>query len=376
MSYLMENYSRLPVRFVRGEGVYLYDEEGKEYLDFIAGVGVNSLGHCPDIVVRALKEQSEELLHVSNLYENPWQEKLAEKLVSEFWKEGKVFFCNSGTESVEAALKLARKYWRDRGKNRWKFVAFRNSFHGRTYGSLSATGQEKLRRDFEPVVPGFSYAELNDMDSVYRLVDEETGGVILEVIQGEGGVNEASREFLEKLQELVEEEGLLLIVDEVQTGIGRTGSFYAYQQTPLRPHIITLAKGLGSGVPIGAVVALEEVARSFTPGSHGSTFGGNPLVCSVASVVVDRVKELLPHVREVGEFFRKKLQQLGKGRVKGRGLMLGLELERECRDVVLEALERGLLINCTAGRVLRFLPPLVVEKEHVEKATQILSEIL
>ncbi len=376
MSYLMENYSRLPVRFVRGEGVYLYDEEGKEYLDFIAGVGVNSLGHCPDIVVRALKEQSEKLLHVSNLYENPWQEKLAEKLVSEFWKEGKVFFCNSGTESVEAALKLARKYWRDRGKNRWKFVAFRNSFHGRTYGSLSATGQEKLRRDFEPVVPGFSYAELNDMDSVYRLVDEETGGVILEVIQGEGGVNEASREFLEKLQELVEEKGLLLIVDEVQTGIGRTGSFYAYQQTPLRPHIITLAKGLGSGVPIGAVVALEEVARSFTPGSHGSTFGGNPLVCSVASVVVDRVKELLPHVREVGEFFRKKLQQLGKGRVKGRGLMLGLELERECRDVVLEALERGLLINCTAGRVLRFLPPLVVEKEHVEKAIQILSEIL
>ncbi len=376
MSYLMENYSRLPVRFVRGEGVYLYDEEGKEYLDFIAGVGVNSLGHCPDIVVRALKEQSEKLLHVSNLYENPWQEKLAEKLVSEFWKEGKVFFCNSGTESVEAALKLARKYWRDRGKNRWKFVAFRNSFHGRTYGSLSATGQEKLRRDFEPVVPGFSYAELNDMDSVYRLVDEETGGVILEVIQGEGGVNEASREFLEKLQELVEEKGLLLIVDEVQTGIGRTGSFYAYQQTPLRPHIITLAKGLGSGVPIGAVVALEEVARSFTPGSHGSTFGGNPLVCSVASVVVDRAKELLPHVREVGEFFRKKLQQLGKGRVKGRGLMLGLELERECRDVVLEALERGLLINCTAGRVLRFLPPLVVEKEHVEKAIQILSEIL
>ncbi len=376
MSYLMNNYSRLPVKFVKGEGVYLYDDKGRKYLDLIAGVGVNSLGHAPPEVVKIISSQAKELIHVSNLFENPWQEELAQKLVKEFHTSGKVFFCNSGTESVEAALKLARKYWRDKGKNKYKFVAFERSFHGRTYGSLSATGQPKLHQGFEPMLPGFSYAKLNDIDSVYKLVDEETAGIILEVIQGEGGVNPAEEEFLAKLQELCKEKELLLIIDEVQTGIGRTGEFYAYKHFSfLEPDIITLAKGLGSGVPIGATLAREEVAESFTPGSHGSTFGGNPLVCKVASYVVDKVKDLLPRVRSVGEYFKKRLEELNLGKVKGRGLMLGIELKEECKGYVLKALEEGLVINCTAGNVIRFLPPLILEKEHVDEAVEKLKRV-
>lgn len=376
MSYLMNNYARIPVRFVRGKGVFLYDEKGIEYLDFIAGIGVNSLGHSHPKLIEVIKNQSEKLIHVSNLFENPWQEELAEKLVKEFHTSAKVFFCNSGAESVEAALKLARKYWRDKGKNKWKFISFEKSFHGRTYGSLSATGQPKLHTGFEPIVPGFSYAKLNDIDSVYKLIDDETAGIIIEVIQGEGGINEASKEFLEKLQNLVEDKNILLIIDEVQTGIGRTGKFFAYQHFNLTPHIITLAKGLGGGVPIGAVLAVEEVAESFTPGSHGSTFGGNPLACSVASVVVDEVKKILSHVEEVGRYFKEKLISLNKGKVKGKGLMLGLETDTECKEIVLKAVENGLVINCTAGKVLRFLPPLIVEKDHVDMAIDILRKIL
>ena len=378
MSYLMNNYSRLPVKFVKGRGVYLYDDKGNEYIDFISGVGVVSLGHCHEVVVNALKKQSEEVIHVSNLFENPWQEELAQKLIKEFWdKNAKAFFCNSGTESVEAGLKLARKYWRDKGKNKYKFIAFENSFHGRTYGSLSATGQPKFHKGFEPLVPGFSYAKLNDIDSVYKLVDEETAGIIIEVIQGEGGVNEAQEKFLEDLQNLCSEKEILLIIDEVQTGIGRTGKFYAYQHFKfLRPDIITLAKGLGGGVPIGCTIARSEVAQSFTPGSHGSTFGGNPLVCKVASSVVDKVKDLLPHISEVGNYFKERLKELNKGKVKGKGLMLGLDIGRDCKEVVLKALERKVVINCTAGSVLRFLPPLIIEKGHVDRLIEVLKELL
>lgn len=372
----MNNYARLPVKFVRGKGVLLYDEKGREYLDFISGIGVNSLGHSHPRLIEVIKSLSEKIIHVSNLFENPWQEELAEKLVKEFHTSAKVFFCNSGTESVEAALKLARKYWKDKGENKWKFISFEKSFHGRTYGSLSATGQPKLHIGFEPLVSGFSYAKLNDIDSVYKLIDDETAGIIIEVIQGEGGINEASKEFLEELQNLVEDKNTLLIIDEVQTGIGRTGKFFAYQHFGLTPHIITLAKGLGGGVPIGAVLAVDEIAESFTPGSHGSTFGGNPLACSVASVVVDEVKKILPHVEEVGRYFKEKLISLNKGKVKGRGLMLGLETGMECKEIVLKALENGLVINCTADKVLRFLPPLIVEKDHVDIAIDILRKIL
>jgi len=375
MSYLTENYKRLPVSFVRGEGVYLYDEEGKAYLDFVSGLGVNSLGYRHPAVVSAVKEQAEKLLHVSNLYENPWQEELARKLVSFFWKKGRVFFSNSGAESVEAALKMVRKFWRDRGVRRWKFVALERSFHGRTYGALSATGQPKLHQGFEPLLPGFTYVP-PDPEALRLAVDGETAGVVLEVVQGEGGVNPLPEAFLEEVQRLSEREGFLVIVDEVQTGVGRTGTFYAYQQTPLKPHVITLAKGLGGGVPVGATLAVEEVAQAFTPSSHGSTFGGNPLACNAALKVVEEVEKLLPSIREKGRLLMEGLSALGKGEVRGRGLMVGIELERPCSEVVLEALKRGLLVNCTAERVVRLLPPLVVEEEHVLKALEVLKEVL
>jgi len=285
--YLMENYARLPVSFERGEGVYLYDGEGRRYLDFVSGIGVVSLGHSHPDLVEVIRRQAGEVLHTSNLFINPWQEELAEKLVREFGEPARVFFCNSGTEANEAALKLVRRYWRDRGKEKYRVLAFRKSFHGRTYGSLSATGQEKLWEGFEPLLKGFDFADLNDMDSVREAVGEETGAVLVEIIQGEGGVNECSKEFLEGLSALCRDRGILLVVDEVQTGAGRTGRFFCYQHYGIRPDIVTLAKGLGGGIPIGAVIAREEVAAAFVPGTHGSTFGGNALACRVASLVVD-----------------------------------------------------------------------------------------
>ncbi|MDQ7037630.1 MAG: aspartate aminotransferase family protein [Aquificota bacterium] len=374
--YLIENYTRLPVRFVRGEGVYLYDDKGKRYLDFISGIAVCSLGHADPDLVEAVCDQAKKLLHVSNLFENPWQEELAEELVREFWTEGRVFFCNSGTEANETAIKIARKFWRDRGEDRYRIITFRNGFHGRTYGSLSATAQERFQDGFQPMLEGFDYAVLNDMESVKEVFTDKTGAVMLEVIQGEGGVNECEPGFLKSLQEFCREKGLLLIVDEVQTGIGRTGYFYGYQGYGIEPDIITLAKGLGGGVPVGAVVVRKDLAKVLTPGTHGSTFGGNPLACRASLTVVRKVRKLLPRVREVGEYFRKRLEELGAGRVKGRGLMIGLDTGTNCREVVLKALERGLVINCTAGKVLRFLPPLIVEKEHVDQAIEILKEIL
>ncbi len=374
--YVIENYSRLPVSFVKGEGVYLYDEEGRRYLDFLSGIAVCSLGHSHPKLTQAICDQAGRLIHVSNLFVNPWQEELAGELVREFWTDGEVFFCNSGAEANEAGIKLVRKFFRDRGENRYRIITFRKGFHGRTYGSLSATAQENLHKGFEPMLEGFDYGELNDIDSVKRMIKRETAGVMLEVIQGEGGVNECDPEFLREVQEICREEGILLVVDEVQTGIGRTGKFYGYQHYGIEPDIITLAKGLGGGIPIGAVLARDEVAKHLTPGSHGSTFGGNALACRAGLVVVEEVRKLLPHIREVGEYFRRKLKELGTGKVRGKGLMLGLELDRECRDIVLKALKRGIVINCTAGNVLRFLPPLIVEKEHVDKAVSVLKEIL
>jgi acetylornithine/N-succinyldiaminopimelate aminotransferase len=374
MSFLMDTYKRLPVSFVRGEGVYLYDEKGKRYLDLVGGVAVNVLGHSDPDLVRALCEQAHKLWHVSNLYRNPWQEETAKLLVERFGEPAKVFFCNSGAEANEGAIKLARRYFWEKGEKRYRIITFKNSFHGRTFGAMSATAQEKIHRGFEPLLDGFDYAELNDIKSVERLLRKETAGIMLEVIQGEGGINEAEGEFLAKVEELCRREGLLLIVDEVQTGLGRTGKFYGYQHFGTKPDIITLAKGLGGGFPIGCVIAREEVAQAFKPGSHGSTFGGNALACACAKVVIEKVLKLLDHVEEVGNYFKERLSPFG--RVKGRGLMLGLEREENCQEMVLKALERGLLINCTAERVIRFVPPLIIQKEHVDFAIEVLGEIL
>ena len=374
--FVMQTYKRMPVEFVRGEGVYLYDKEGRRYLDFLSGIAVCSLGHADPDLTKALCEQANRLLHVSNLFENPWQESLAQKLVEHFWTDGEVFFCNSGTEANEGAIKLVRRYFYKQGEKRYRLITFYQGFHGRTFGSMSATAQEKVQKGFEPLLDGFDYAVFNDFESVKRALRKETAGIMLEVIQGEGGINEASLEFAQRVQELCKREGLLLVVDEVQTGVGRTGKFYAYEHYGLEPDIITLAKGLGGGIPIGALLARREVARAFDLGSHGSTFGGNPMACTAGIVVVQKVEKLLPQVQRVGAYFKQRLEELKAGRVKGRGLMVGLELERDCQEIVLKALREGLVINCTAQRVLRFLPPLTVQEHHIDQAIEVLRRVL
>ncbi|MGC8852495.1 MAG: aspartate aminotransferase family protein [Hydrogenobacter sp.] len=374
--YVMQTYARLPVRFVRGEGVYLFDEKGNRYLDLVGGIAVNVLGYSDQDLIKAICEQAQKLMHISNLFENPWQEEVGRLLVERFWTKGRVFFCNSGTEANEGAIKLVRKYFRERQENRYRIITFYNSFHGRTYGSMSATAQEKIHKGFEPLLDGFDYAVYNDFDSVLRLLRKDTAGIMLEVIQGEGGVRPAHYEFLQKIQELCRKEGLLLVIDEVQTGVGRTGSFFAYEQFDLKPDIVTLAKGLGGGFPIGAILAREEVAQAFSVGSHGSTFGGNPLACACAKVVINKVSNLLDHVKDTGSYFKGGLESLKAGKVRGMGLMLGLDIERDCSSIVKRALELGLVINCTAGSVLRFVPPLIIQKEHVDSALSVLSKIL
>ncbi len=375
----MPNYARLPVKFVRGEGVYLYDDQGREYIDLISGIGVNSLGYNHPKLTKAICDQARELIHISNLFEVPYQEELARKLVeTSFGAEGgKVFFCNSGAEANEALIKLIRKYWRDLGEDRYEIITFKGSFHGRTYGSLSATGQPKLHEGFEPMLEGFRYAEFNNIESVKNLINDKTAAVLLEVIQGEGGVNPADGDFIEELYNLTREAGILFAIDEVQTGNGRTGKYWGFQHYGVVPDLFSTAKGLGGGVPVGALVAKNEVAEHFTPGSHGSTFGGNPLAMRTGLVVYGELESgLLNHVQRVGEYFKSALESLDKGRVKGKGLMLGLELEKPCKELVLKGLEKGLVFNCTAQRVLRFLPPLVITEDEIDRAVEVLGEIL
>ncbi len=375
----MPNYARLPVKFVRGEGVYLYDDQGREYIDLISGIGVNSLGYNHPKLTKAICDQARELIHISNLFEVPYQEELARKLVeTSFGAEGgKVFFCNSGAEANEALIKLIRKYWRDLGEDRYEIITFKGSFHGRTYGSLSATGQPKLHEGFEPMLEGFRYAEFNNIESVKNLINDKTAAVLLEVIQGEGGVNPADGDFIEELYNLTREAGILFAIDEVQTGNGRTGKYWGFQHYGVVPDLFSTAKGLGGGVPVGALVAKNEVAQHFTPGSHGSTFGGNPLAMRAGLVVYGELESgLLNHVQRVGEYFKSALESLDKGRVKGKGLMLGLELEKPCKELVLKGLEKGLVFNCTAQRVLRFLPPLVITEDEIDRAVEVLGEIL
>lgn len=373
---VMHTYARLPVSFVRGEGVYLFDREGRKYLDLVAGIAVNALGYGDPDLLNALCEQSQRLMHISNLFENPWQEEVAKMLVERFWTEGRVFFCNSGTEANEAGIKLVRKYFRERGENKYRIITFYNGFHGRTYGSMSATAQEKVHKGFEPLLDGFDYAVYNSFDSLLKVLKKDTAAIMLEVVQGEGGIRVANYEFLQKVQQLCHSEGLLLVVDEVQTGVGRTGKFFAYEHFDLKPDIVTLAKGLGGGFPIGAVIARKSVSEVFSTGSHGSTFGGNPLACACAKVVISKVSELLDHVSDTGAYFKRGLERLKAGKVRGIGLMLGLDLERDCSAIVKKALDHGLVINCTAGTVLRFVPPLIIQKDHINIALALLERVL
>lgn len=381
--YLMQTYARIPISIVRGQGCKVYDAEGREYLDFVAGIGVNALGHGHPDLVTAIEKQARHLIHTSNLYYSEPQVQLAQLLVKLSFGQ-KVFFCNSGAEANEAAIKLARKYSTDTfGPERFEIITMHNSFHGRTLATLTATGQTKVHQGFAPLLAGFTYATLNDIESVKSHITDRTAAVLVEPIQGEGGVVMADQTFMQELRALCTERQILLMFDEIQTGIGRTGTMFAYEQYGIQPDVMTLAKGLGGGVPIGACIATDNVAQAFGPGSHGSTFGGNPLACA-ASLAVLRVlldSQLLEKICAMGSYLKKGLQEL-RARiplikdVRGVGLLQGIELSIEGKPVVQDCLTRRVLINCTMDRVLRLIPPLIVTQKEIDQLLKVLSDVL
>jgi len=381
--YLMNTYGRQPLVLIKGRGMKVYDSDGREYLDFVSGVAVNNLGHCHPRVVVALQKQAQRLMHVSNHYHNEPQINLAKMLAQNSFGD-KVFFCNSGAEAVEAAIKLARRYSREvLHQNRFEIITMRGSFHGRTMGALTATAQEKFHKTFEPLVDGFSYVPYNDVEAVERAVNEHTCAILVEPIQGEGGVNVPSTGYLKTLRDICDRHNLLLMLDEVQTGMGRTGKLFAYEHTGVTPDVAALAKGLGAGMAIGALLATDKAAQAFTPGSHGSTFGGNPLACAAAIASLDVLLEdniLLPAVEQNGQHFLQGLEDLKKRfgfikEVRGKGLLIGMELDFACKEMVTACLKEGFLINCTMDNVLRFMPPLIVSTEEIDQLIDALATL-
>ncbi len=380
--YLMNTYTRLPISIARGRGSRVYDLEGREYVDFVAGIAVNLLGHAHPDLVLAIQRQVQHLIHTSNLYYTEPQVQLAKTLVEHSFAQ-KVFFCNSGAEANEAAIKLARKYAHDKyGAGRYEIITMKHSFHGRTLATLTATGQEKVQKGFDPLMPGFSYVTFNDLSEVERAMTDKTAAVMLEPIQAEGGVHVADRAYMQGLRELCRDRDVLLIFDEVQTGMGRTGTLFCYEHFGIQPDIMTLAKGLGGGVPIGACLATDAVAKAFTPGSHASTFGGNPLACA-AGLAVLRVLldgKILDHARRMGDYLGKGLAACKEKHrviteVRGLGLLQGMELDIDGKTVVTDCLARGLLINCTGDRVLRFVPPLIITQGEIDRLLNALGQI-
>jgi acetylornithine/N-succinyldiaminopimelate aminotransferase len=370
---IIKTYGRYPVAFVRGQGSTVWDADGKSYTDFLTGIAVCVLGHCHPRVVAAITKQAQTLLHVSNFYHTLPQTEVA-TFLSEHAFGGKSFFCNSGAEANEAALKIARKYSHDRhDESRTDIITTTNSFHGRTLGTVAATGQEKVRKGFEPTLPGFTYVPYGDLGAMEQAITERTCAVLVEPIQGEGGIVIPPDGYLEGLRRMCDQRDVLLMFDEVQTGIGHTGYYFGYQHEGVVPDVMTLAKGLGGGLPIGVMMAKAHVAEALGPGTHGSTFGGNPVSCSAALVVLQTIEDehLLEHVQEIGTYFVDGLKRLQKKyafitEVRGRGLMVAAELDRPGGHMVMKALERGYLINCTVDRVLRFLPPLIVTQQEVD----------
>jgi predicted acetylornithine/succinylornithine family transaminase len=382
--YVMHTFNRQPVVFIRGQGIKLWDIEGKEYLDFLAGIAVNGLGHSHPKLVSTISRQASTLMHVSNLYYVPQQALLAKRLV-ELSDMGKVFFCNSGAEANEAAIKLARKWAKvNLGAERYEIITAEGSFHGRTLATVTATGQPKYHKGFEPMVPGFKYVPFNDLEALKSAISEKTCAIMLEPIQGESGVKPAAREYLVGVRQICDEHGLLLILDEVQTGLGRTGKWFAHEHYGIKPDIMSLAKTLGGGFPIGACLATDKVASVFAPGDHAATFGGNPLACAAALAFLDIVAEerLVENAAEVGAYFLNSLEGLKSKRhdiieVRGKGLMVAVELNRvDAPAIALRCLEKGLIINPIGERTIRFLPPLIVRKEDVGRAVDIFSNVL
>lgn len=384
MSHLMNTYARLPVAFTRGEGVWLWDEQGKRYLDAVAGVAVNGLGHAHPKLTQAVCEQAKTLIHTSNLYQIPRQEQLGTKL-AQLSGMDKVFFCNSGAEANEAAIKLARLHGHNKGIENPAIIVMEKSFHGRTMATLTATGNRKVQAGFEPLVSGFVRVPYNDIASVNQIAEHNQNivAVLVEPVQGEGGIQVPQPAYLQELRRICDSRGWLLMLDEVQTGIGRTGTLFAFQQTGVTPDVMTLAKSLGSGVPIGACLAKGEAAEVFKPGNHGSTFGGNPLACAAGLATLEAVEEqnLCAHAGEIGALIRDGLgRQLdgtpGVVQVRGIGLMIGVELDRPCGDLVKLALERGLIINVTADSVVRLLPPLVMTRDEARQVVDMLAPLI
>ncbi len=376
---VIANYGRLPFVINKGKGCKIWDSEGNEYLDMFPGWAVSGIGHCHDRVVNAITEQAKELIHIDNTFYNEKQGLLAQML-SERSFGGKCFFCNSGAEAVEAALKLSRLHTES---NKYKIISFEGGFHGRTMGAITATAQPKYHRGFLPLVPGFIYLPFNDVEALKAAFDDEVAAVIVEPIQGEGGVRPASEEFLSTIRELCDANGALAIWDEVQTGMGRTGKWFGYQHYDIVPDIMTLSKSLGGGVSIGAIVARSEVADSLVPGTHASTFGGNPLVCAAAIATIEAIEQegLLENANKMGRYTREKLDELKVKHscikdVRGMGLMLGIILDKPAADIVSACWAKGVRINCTQEKVIRFMPPMIVTEAEIDKAITILDEVM
>ncbi len=379
--YLCTTYARFPVAFVRGQGCRLWDADGKSYLDFFASLAVMNLGQCHPAVVKAVCDQISTLTHLSNLHHTIPQGRLAELLCRHSFAD-KVFFCNSGAEANEAAIKLARKYGGDKRDGRYEIITTLGSFHGRTMAAISATGQEKVRQGFAPHLEGFRYVPFDDIAATEAAISERTIAILVEPIQGEGGVNVPHLGYLKELRDLCNRNGLLLIFDEVQTGMGRTGKLFAYEHEGVEPDIMTLAKALGGGLPIGAMLARGSVAESFNLGSHGSTFGGNAVACAAGVAVVNTLLGgVLENCRAMGEYFTQRLLTLKEKfsfikNIRGRGLIIGAELDRDGTAIADTCLQEGLLINCTVGKVLRFIPPLIVTKAEIDEGFAILEKVL
>ena len=382
-SGLVHTYNRFPLVLNRGEGVYLYDEKGGKYLDFAAGIAVSGLGYGCQELNDALKSQIDKMIHSSNLYYNTTCGHAAEEL-KRISGMDRVFFTNSGTEAIEGALKAARKYAYKKQTGRYEFIAMENSFHGRSMGALSVTGSDAYREPFEPLVPGVSFAEFNNLDSVKALVTSQTCAIILEPLQGEGGINVATEEFMAGIRKLCDDEGILMICDEIQCGMGRTGAMFAYQSYGTKPDIIAMAKAIGSGMPVGAFAMTEAVAEfSLEPGDHGTTYGGNPLACMAVSKTIEifEKKNMISHVQEIGAYLAEQLERLVQEKDcviarKGKGLIQGIEISKPVGEVTNAALKEGLLVISARGNVIRLVPPLVIEKQHVDEMIDKLSKVL